>query len=53
MFAFESADYSMLVKESLTLKPVLLAMRTWGLKYSALVDAGDAEEQGSNEVRVM
>ena len=45
-------DYE-LTELGMTLKPVLLAMRTWGLKYSALVDAGDAEEQGSNEVRVM
>ena len=45
-------DYE-LTELGMTLKPVLVAMRTWGLKYSALVDAGDAEEQGSNEVRVM
>lgn len=45
-------DYE-LTELGMTLKPVLLAMRIWGLKYSALVDAGDAEDQGVNEVRVM
>ncbi len=34
-------DYE-LTELGLTLKPVLLAMRTWGMKYAELLDQGEA-----------